>query len=474
MGEPVLNIQGVNQMKRSSLGVFLVLMLLVSLSTAKEAPKDDLFNVQEHTLENGMRLLMMEDHSAPLITYQIFYHVGSRNERPGITGMAHQFEHLMFLGSKKYGPTDYTDIIKSHGGVLNAGTWYDRTAYYEIISSDNLELAIHMEAERQANLKLEMEPFLNENLVIQEERRQRVDNSLFGQAREELMTNSFRAHPYNWPVIGWMSDIQNYRMEDLKWFYKTFYAPNNATIILAGDFDPDEAIALVEKYHGPIPSQELPPDVVTVEPPQMGERRVELRRPAQLPFLFASYHVPEATHPDMPAIELAANILSAGESSRIYNECVYESQVARFAGGYVLGLKDLGLRDPGLFVTYIGVNSGKTMEEAEASLFSVIDKLAEEGPTERELQKVKNILEADFYFGNQTVASKASTLGDFIIQFKGDYSKINTMVDEYRKVTVEDVQRVVKKYMRPINRTVLTVVPDNNADPVDFAAEGGE
>jgi len=444
-------------------------MLLCGVVVAKETPKVDLYDIQEYTLENGMQLLMIEDHSAPLVSYNIYYHVGSRHERPGITGMAHQFEHLMFLGSKKYSPEEYTDIIKSNGGVLNANTSWDRTVYYENIASDNLELVVHMEAERQANLSLDYEVFKGENLVVQEERRQRVDNSLFGHAQEELITNAFRAHPYSWPIIGWMSDIENYSMENLRWFYKTFYAPNNATIILAGDFDPEEAIRLVEKYHGPIPSQKLPPEVKTVEPAQLGERRVELHRQAQLPFLLAGYHVPEISHADMPAIEVASSILSDGESSRIYRHCVYETQVARFAGGFVLGLAD-----PGLYYAYIGVNTSKSMEEAEAALFEVIENLGEEAPSEREVQKAINQLEAGFYFGNQTISGKANNIGQAVIDYNGDYKRYMNIVDEYRKVTPEDVQRVVKKYLRPINRTVLTVVPDNDVNPVDFSAEGGE
>ncbi len=449
-------------MKRTLALVLLALLLLASASFASDTA--DLINVQEHMLDNGMRLLMIEDHSAPIISYMVYYNVGSRNERPGITGMAHMFEHMMFRGSTKYGPEEHANIVKAHGGGLNANTSYDRTAYFENISAEHLELVIHLEAERQANLDISEESFLPEQLVVTEERRQRVDNSLYGSALEELWTNAYRAHPYNWPVIGWMSDVQNYRMDDLQWFHKTYYAPNNATAILVGDFDPDEAIALVEKYHGPIPPQPLPVEAQTQEPPQRGERRIEFRRPAQLPFLFAAYHTPEASHEDIPALRVVEKILSDGESSRLYKKCVYEEQVARFAGGSLYELAQ-----PGLFMVYIGVNAGRELDEAEEILFSTIEEMGTSPVTDMELQKAKNQLEADFYFNLQTNYGKASSIGEACMLYDGDYDMAMRQFEATRSVTAEDVQRVVAKYFRAVNRTTLILVPDSETEPVDLS-----
>jgi zinc protease len=460
-------------MKRTLALVLPALLLLASASFASDIL--DRLNVQEHVLDNGMRLLMIEDHSAPIVSYMVYYKVGSRHERPGITGMAHMFEHMMFRGSTKYGPEEHANIVKAHGGGLNANTWYDRTAYFENISAEHLELVIHLEAERQANLDISEESFRPEQQVIAEERRQRVDNSLFGEASEELFTNAFRAHPYNWPVVGWMSDIQNYRLEDLQWFHKTFYAPNNATAIVAGDFDPEDVIALVEKYHGPIEPQPLPIEAQTVEPPQRGERRVELRRSAQLPFLFAAYHIPAAEHPDMPALNVAQKILSDGESSRLYKKCVYEEQVARFAGGSLYELAQ-----PGIFMTYIGVNAGRELEEAEQILFATIEEMGTAPVSDMELTKAKNQLEADYYYAMQTNYGKASSIGEAVVTYDGDWEMAFRQFEATKDVTAEDVQRVVAKYFRPVNRTTLILVPDSETEPVDVSmteavgSEGGD
>jgi len=453
-------------MKRlMSVGLLAALAFLwIGNAAAKEMPSSDLLNVQERTLDNGLQVLMIEDHSAPIISYQVYYHVGSRNERPGITGMAHFFEHMMFRGSKKYGPEEHNDIVKAHGGSLNASTWYDRTMYYENISSEYLELIIQLEAEREANLNITEDTFKPEQQVITEERRMRVDNDLFGSAMEQLTTTVWKSSTYHWPVIGWMSDIQNYRLQDLKWFYKTYYAPNNATVVLAGDFDPDHAMELIEKYYGKIPAQDQPYEAKTVEEPQKGERRVYFHRPAALPFLLAGYHVPAASDSDYAAIEVAQKILSAGESSRIYKHCIYDTQIARFAGGSLWQL-----HNPGIFFAYIGVNAGQEMDDAEEALFSTIEGMADNPPTDRELQKAKNQLEADFYFGLQRVSGKASTVGEAVVTYKDGYKGLFDRLDQYKQVTVEDVQRVVRKYFRPLNRTTVIVVPDNDVDPVDFS-----
>jgi len=416
----------------------------------------ELLKIREHTLNNGLQVLLLEDHSAPLVSYQVWVHTGSRNERPGITGISHMFEHMMFRGSKKYGPEEHSQIVKRHGGTLNAFTSEDMTVYFENIASDQLELVVHLEAEREANLNINEETMAAERQVVAEERRMRTDNSLFGSAIEQLITNSYQAHPYSWPVVGWMSDIQNWTVDDLKEYYRIHYAPNNATVVLVGDFDPDEALHLIDTYYGQIPSQELPEPVRTVEPEQKGERRVFYRRPAQLPIILASYHIPAASHDDMPAIEVAQKILSDGESSRIYRKCVYEDQLAMYAGGSVDDRAD-----PGLFTSYIGLNAGVTIEDAEKGLFETVEGMADNAPTDYELQKAKNQLEADYIFRLQTVMGKGMAIGSAVILHNGDYNAFLKAPEEYATVTIEDVQRVIRTYFTPQNRTVVIVIPEN-------------
>ncbi len=455
-------------LRRWTAGVLLVLFAAAGGAAAGggevSALNPDLLKIREHRLDNGLQLLMLEDHSAPVVSLQVWAHTGSRNERPGITGISHMFEHMMFRGSKKYGPEEHNNIVKRYGGRLNAFTAEDMTVYFENIASDYLELVVSLEAERDANLNITEETMEPERKVVAEERRMRTDNSLFGSAFEQLLINSYVAHPYLWPVVGWMSDIQGWTVDDLREYYRIHYAPNNLTVIIVGDFDPHDAVAIVEKYYGAIPAQEPPEGVRTVEPPQRGERRVKFYRPTQLPFLMASYHIPETKHPDLPALKVAQKILSDGESSRIYRTCVYEKQVARFAGGNVDNRKD-----PGLFYAYIGVNVGAEMDEAEKALFEVIEGLGVDGPSERELQKAKNQLEADYIFGLQTVMGKGMAIGQAVI-YEDDYNAFLTKPEKYRAVTAEDVKRVVNTYFTEMNRTVVFVLPPPEKKEVDTAS----
>ncbi len=413
-----------------------------------------LLEVQEHRLDNGLRILMLEDHSAPVVSLQVWFDVGSRNERPGITGISHMIEHMMFRGSAKYGPEEHANIVKAHGGKLNAFTSEDMTVYFENISADQLELVIHLEAERLANLRLAEEAFQAERDVVAEERRMGVDNSVFGAAWERAQAASYIAHPYSWSVVGWMSDIQGYEVADLQAYRDVYYQPNNATAILVGDFDPERALELFQTYYGAIPAGPEPPAVRTVEPPQQGERRVRLERPAQLPFLFATYHIPEGAHEDLAAIQVAQKILADGESSRIYRRCVYDEQLASYAGGFV-GEN----RDPGLFWAYVFVNPGVDVAAAEEALLEEVEGLAANPPTERELAKARNQLEADFVFGLQTVMGKGMALGTSAVLHDGDYRAFIERPERYRAVTADDVVRVVEEYFVPSNRTVLTLIP---------------
>jgi len=447
------------KMKRLLIAVLLSTLLLSLISTGKEMELDDYLkaatkDIQEHYLDNGLRILTWEDHSAPVISYQVWFHVGSINERPGITGISHLFEHMMFKGSKKYGPEEHANIVKAQGGRLNAFTSEDMTVYFENISSDKLELVIALEAEREANLAITDDNLASEREVVKEERRMRVDNRIFGDMMEQLKANAFLAHPYQWNVVGWMSDLNAITLEDCKEYHRIHYAPNNATVIIAGDFDTDDAIDLIEKYYGKIPAQEPPEEVRTIEPVQRGERRIFIHREAQLPMLLAGYHIPEINNEDIPALQVASSILSDGESSRIYRKMVYEDQSALNAGGSADPSQD-----PYLFYAYCSMNIGHDLSEGEETLFGLIEGWADNPPSDEELDKVINQAEADFILGMQTDMNKAYNLG-YYQTVTGDWHNMLDEVKKLREVTSEKVVEVAQKYLTPDNRTTIILVPE--------------
>ncbi len=444
-------------MKRTII-ILSLLSVFSLLSYAQESNIEKSFDrewdVQEHSLDNGLKILTLEDHSAPVVTFQMWVHTGSRNEHPGITGISHLFEHMMFKGSKKYGPEEHANIVKRNGGNLNAFTSDDVTVYFENIVPDKLELIISMEAERLANLNLTQETLNSEREVVKEERRYRIDEDNFGSMYEQLRANAYMAHPYSWSVIGWMSDIDAITLEDCKKYYRTNYAPNNVTIVVVGDIEVEKTIKWIKKYFGKIPSQEPPQPVRTVEPPQKGERVVYLKRQAQLPMLFAGYHIPEMINDDIYALQVLQKIMSDGRSSRLYKKLVYEEQIALYAGGGILDTED-----PGLFFLYLGMNPGYDIDTGKGMLFSEVDRFASEEVTDRELQKARNQLEADFIFGMQTNMRKGLQLGDYQVR-GGDYRLLFEAADKYQAVTKDDIIRVAKEYLNPDNRTTVILVPE--------------
>lgn len=426
----------------------------VLLAEAPAASSSEIkWNVEQHSLKNGLQILTLEDHSAPVVTYQMWIHTGSRNERPGITGISHLFEHMMFKGSKKFGPEEHSDIIQRNGGNLNAFTSEDVTVYFENIVPDKLELVISMEAERLANLNLTDSTLASEREVVKEERRYRVEDDNFGNVYELLRGMSYLAHPYKWMVVGWMSDLDSLTLEDCKNYYRINYAPNNVTIAVVGDFNTKETVGLIEKYYGKIPAQEPPPPVTTVEPKQMGERTAYLKRQAQLPMLMAGYHIPELTHNDIYALQVLQKIMSSGQSSRLYKKLVYEEQAALYAGGDMMDLEN-----PGLFYLYLGMNPGYDMDEGKKMLFAEVDKFANEPVSDKELQKAKNQLEADLIMGMQSNMGKGMRIGDYQVR-AGDFRLFFGSAEKYQAVTKEDIMRVAKEYLTEDNRTTVVLIP---------------
>lgn len=393
-----------------------------------------------------MKILVHEDHSIPSVALYIFYRVGSRNERPGTTGLSHFFEHMMFNGAKKYGPKQFDVVMEASGGANNAYTSFDVTVYQDWFPPSALELIFDLEADRIANLAFDPQVIESERGVVASERRTSVDADNVGLLTEQLWATAFTAHPYQWPVVGWMSDIESWKMEDLKQHFAMGYSPSNATMVVAGAVKFDEIIRLSKKFLEPIPRREPPPPVTTREPVQLGERRVKVEKFAQLPLLMAAYHVPPSAHADYYALEVLRMLLLYGRSSRLYTRLVDRDQLAL---------------DPTLFTITVQPKEGVRTEAVERALFAEIERLKTAPVSARELEKAKNALLADLYRKLQTINGKANLLGSYEVFF-GDHRKLSAAAAEYAKVTADDVARVAKEYFSPKNRTVATLIPENS------------
>jgi zinc protease len=412
------------------------------------------FSVKTHTLKNGMKVLVQEDRSIPNIALYIFYRIGARNERPGTTGLSHFFEHMMFNGAKKYGPGKFDTTMEAAGGSNNAYTSKDVTVYQDWFPRSALDLIFDLEADRIQNLDLDPKLVQSERGVVSSERRTSVDANNFGVLNEQLWATAYSAHPYQWPVVGWMVDIENWSMDDLKKHFEMGYSPSNATMVVVGDVSADEIFKLAEKYIEPIPSHAPPPKVSTREPEQLGERRVTVKKFAQLPIIMMGYHVPEAANPDYYALQVLQAILFSGQSSRMYQRIVDKDQLALFIqGGSSIGF------DPTLFSITTQPKAGVAPEAVERAIYEEFDKVKTALVADQEIEKAKNILLANFYRQMKTINGKANALGSYEVFF-GDYNKLFTAADEYKKVTKEDVKRVAAKYFSEKNRTVATLIPE--------------
>ena len=405
------------------------------------------------TLANGMKVIVQEDHGIPNVALYFFYKIGSRNEHPGATGISHFFEHMMFNGAKKYGPKMFDKTMDDNGGSNNASTGPDLTTYTDWFPSAALELMFDLEADRIRDLAFDPKIIESERGVVYSERRMSVDNSNGGSLRELANATAYMAHPYHWPIVGWASDIEAWTMDDLKTHWTMGYAPNNCVMVVVGDVRFDNIMALSKKYLEPIPRREPPPPVRTKEPEQQGERRVVLNRPAQLPMQMILYHVPEAKHPDGPALDVLETLLASGQSSRLYKALV-DSQLAISAGG------GAGTSlDPTTFSFNIQPRSGVDTAATEKALYDVLAKLQAEEVPAAELRKAKNQLLAGLYRRQKTIENRATLLGVYEIYY-GDYKKLFTADQDIEAVTAADVQRVARKYFTAKNRTVATLVPE--------------
>ena len=411
------------------------------------------FKVERHTLKNGMVVLTHEDHAVPAVTFWQWFKVGSRNEAPGITGISHYFEHMMFNGSQNVPPKEYDRILESNGGYSNAFTDRDMTAYYEDIASDRLDVVFRLDSDRMASLSLLPEQLKSEIEVVKEERRLRTDNDIAGMLDEQLYAGAFVASPYRWPVVGWMGDLERITRDECVAYFRTYYAPNNCILVLTGDFDTKAALGQMETSFGAIPAQTPPAKPVNSEPEQRGERRAEVHYPAENVSFQVGYKAPGVSSEDVAVLDVLSSILSDGESSRLHQDLVYRRQIALSANTFFRTRLD-----PTLFEFYVEMKPGKSAAEGLAALDAVLDTLAKQGPSARELEKSKNLLEAAFVKSLKTNNGVGEQLGFYEHVF-GDFNAMFKTIDRYRAVTAEDCRRVAQKTLVPQRRTVVVLVP---------------
>jgi zinc protease len=409
------------------------------------------------TLANGMQVVFLEDHSTPIVHTEIWYHVGSKNERPGRTGFAHLFEHMMFKGSKNVEPEGHPSWISSIGGQSNAYTTEDATVFWETVPAQYLPLVLWLEADRLATLRIDEDVFKTEREVVKEERRMRIDNQPYGRLNELIYNQAFTVHPYKHPTIGSMKDLEAASITDVRDFFRTFYVPNNATLVLVGDFNTKEAQDLVAKYLGRVPKSNRPvPRDIPKEPAQTQERRIKLEETWPLPAVVVAHHITFDGDPDSYPLHIASKVLSDGQSSRIYRRLVYEKQIAlaAFGGGNII-------EDPNLFYAVAIVQPGHAPDEAINALITELDRLRNEPITAAELQQAKNQFARDYIFSRESNKDKAMQLGHAAV-IHNDIKTADGEFDIFMNITQADVQRVARKYFTPENRLVMTVVPKGN------------
>jgi zinc protease len=451
---------------RVSLRALVALALCVALSATlankplaaqenTEQVRPPKLNYTTHTLPNGLQVILLEDHEVPIINLQVWYHVGGKDEKPGRTGFAHLFEHLMFKGSAHVPAEEHSRIIEAVGGFDNAETGDDTTNFYETFPSNYLERVLWLEADRMGSLNVSDENFKSEREVVKEERRVRIENQPYGYLQEDLRAAAFTVHGYHHTPIGSMEDLDKATIQDVRDFFNTFYKPNNATLVIVGDFDSAQALAWTNKYFDGIPASAKPiPRLNNPEPPQTAERVAKKSYSnTPLPAVVIGYKIPARYAPDAYPLDLASNILAGGESSRLYQTLVYKEQIAVQAAGF-----GAFSEDPNLFWAYAIMNQGHTAEEGEKSLEGVLDGLKAAPVEARELEKAKNQEIAGYVLGRDTDEEKAVALASAAVIGK-DPGLANTELDHYLSASAADVQRVAKDYFQSAHATVLIVTP---------------
>lgn len=429
------------------------LLCITSLSVSAQANK---IEFEQYKLKNGMNVILHEDHSTPIVAVTVLYHVGSKNEFAERTGFAHFFEHLMFEGSDNIGRGEYMKTVAANGGILNANTSFDRTFYFEILPSNQLELGLWMESERLLHLKVDSIGVQTQREVVKEEYRQ-SDNQPYGSFLREMFSRAFEKHSYNWVPIGSLDHLNEATIEEFIEFYKTYYVPNNATLSIAGDFDKKQLKKWIETYFSPIPrgTKEMHRPTI-MEPIKHKEIRDTVYDNIQLPAVMMGYHTPAQGTSDAYAVDMLAQILSQGNSSRLQKSIVDEQEKALFVGAFPFPSED-----PGLSLMFGIPNTGVDIVDLEKAIDSEVEKLQNELISEKEFQKLRNQIENNMISQNSTVEGIAESLANYYIYY-GDANLINTEISRYMKVTREDIQRVAKEYFRTDNRVVLYYLPKEN------------
>ena len=428
-----------------------IILGALAVSTALSAQNK--IDFEEYDLDNGLHVILHEDHSTPIAAVTVLYHVGSKNEDTERTGFAHFFEHLLFEGSENIKRGEFDSYVTNAGGALNANTSQDRTFYFELLPSNQMELGLWLESERMLHANIQNIGVETQREVVKEEKRQRVDNQPYGSWLENMMKRLYTEHPYNWVPIGSMDHLNAAQLDEFMAFYKKFYVPNNATLSIAGDIDVEKTKELIAAYFGDIPRGT---DVVqpTVQEPALGgEKTATIYDNIQLPAIMMGYRMPPQTSDDAYALQMASSVLSGGPSSRMYKRLVDQDQTALQVFAFPFSLEQ-----GGAFITFSLANAGKTIDDMVPALEEEISKLQNELISEREFQKIQNQMESNFIQSNSKMAGIAESLADYHTYY-GDANYINTEIERYRSVTREDIHRVAQKYLVKDNRVVLRYLP---------------
>ena len=428
-------------------------MILGAIAVSTVLSAQNTIKFEEYDLDNGLHVILHEDHSTPIAAVTVLYHVGSKNEDSERTGFAHFFEHLLFEGSENIERGEFDSYVTNAGGALNANTSQDRTFYFELLPSNQMELGLWLESERMLHANIQNIGVETQREVVKEEKRQRVDNQPYGSWLENMMKRLYTEHPYNWVPIGSMDHLNAAKLDEFMAFYKKFYVPNNATLSIAGDIDVEKTKGLIAAYFGDIPKGA---DVVqpTVQEPALGgEKTATIYDNIQLPAIMMGYRMPPQTSDDAYALQMASSVLSGGPSSRMYKRLVDQDQTALQVFAFPFSLEQ-----GGAFITFSLANAGKTIDDMVPALEEEISTLQNELISEREFQKIQNQMESNFIQSNSKMAGIAESLADYHTYY-GDANYINTEIERYRSVTREDIQRVAQKYLVKDNRVVLRYLP---------------
>jgi len=442
-----------NRRTISLLLTFVAALVVLTGATAADTPRPTKFDYKMTTLPNGLQVVFLEDHSTPIVHLAMWYHVGSKDERPGRTGFAHLFEHLMFKGSRNVRPDQHPSWITSIGGESNAETDEDATIYWETVPAQHLPLALWLEADRMASLDVSEDKFRTELEVVKEERRMKVENQPFGLLPEIIFDKAFTTHPYKHQTIGSMRDLEAASIRDVREFRETYYVPNNATAVLVGDFETAAADQLVQRYLGRVPRGKPVVRNIPVEPPHTTESRFTVTQAWPLPAVVVSHHITYDGHPDAYPLHILAKILSDGDSSRLYRSLVYQKQVALAAFGEAKLIEH-----PNLFYAVAIVQTGHQPAEVLRELQAEIDRVKTTGVTPEELSRAKRQFARDYILGRETVRQKALHLGHAVV-IHNDIKTADQEFDLFQNVTQADVQRVARTYFTPESRMLLTIMP---------------